>query len=114
MADEKMIVDSITRFARSFAQTDLYDTGYADVFSQCGLDQAKTLSEVRIGLAYVMGYSDACKLAGEYMSSSWKIAHLMGILAGVVLAQIDAGDSSESLESLLETYSRELRECVQV
>lgn len=98
----------VREFAAEFGRAPLYNAGYADAFANGGAAKAETLSDMGRSLSYVIGCANTARIACEYLSPAWQIAHLVGIAAGTLLCKLDAGDCPESFAKVIDTYRREL------
>jgi len=80
---------TINRFWGQFLTSELYDTGYSDAVEGCGANRLESYDDAVRALAYMTGYAHACRLACPFMSKQWRIANLIGCIAGIMLANID-------------------------
>lgn len=105
----------IQTFALAFQRGGLYETGYADPWREGGATTADTRENMLCALGYVMGAADTARLACPYQGRSWRIAHLMGEIAGTLMLHMKSVPEGyhrrftvQDTRRVIDTFTREL------
>lgn len=110
-------LSALAGFWSEFSNTPLYDTGFGDAIQACGADRGpdplRPADEQRvdalIGMAYLIGYANAARLANVYMTPGWQIAQLLAIAAGTFRVHLETNElTPERVRRLAHTYRAEL------
>lgn len=103
---------TIAAFFSEFSREPLYNSGFGDAVNVSGATDPDEAT-CRTAWAYLHGYADGCRLACEYQTPPWQIAHLMAISCGMFasLQESTADDSARAIRCV-DQYRRELADLV--
>lgn len=103
-------------FWQQFSKDPLYGTGFADAVQSCAADRPETWGDEKAmirALSFLAGYAQACRLACDYMTPRWHVAHILSCAAGCQLSiamDTDSEPASRPVDcaSLCHTWTAEL------
>ncbi len=101
----------LREFWGSFGKLPLYDTGFDDAIKGSSAARAEAVTEALVAMAFLNGYAQCARLVCPYMGPSWRIAHTLSIIAGILTVRLQ-DDTFNVVEAdrLIRIYTQELAE----